>query len=90
MHAPDGTDYQNESRFEALEPNSKIVIQHDCPPNFRLTVELTAKGRGTHVTWTQVFDDAQTAQVVKERAGPANEQNLDRLTRVLEQVRSAV
>ncbi|KEF32860.1 hypothetical protein D777_00422 [Marinobacter nitratireducens] len=36
-----------------------------------------------------MFEDAQTAQVVKERAGPANEQNLDRLTRVLEQARNA-
>ena len=90
MHAPDGTDYQNESKFEALELNSKIVIQHDCPPNFRLTVELTGEGRGTHVTWNQVFEEAQTAQAVKERAGQANEQNLDRLTRVLEQANNAV
>jgi uncharacterized protein YndB with AHSA1/START domain len=90
MHAPDGTDHPNESKFEALEPNLKIVIHHDCPPNFRLTVELTTEGRGTHVTWNQVFDDAQTAQAVKERAGAANEQNLDRLTRVLEQERGTV
>lgn len=90
MHAPDGTEHQNESKFEVLEPYSKIVIHHDCPPNFRLTVELTAEADGTHVTWNQVFEDAQTAQLVKERAGPANEQNLDRLTRVLEQARNAV
>lgn len=90
MHAPDGTNYQNESTFEALEPNSKIVIHHDCPPRFRLTIELTAEGHGTRVTWNQVFEDAETAQVVKERAGPANEQNLDRLTRVLEQTRSGI
>ncbi|MDX1805386.1 MAG: SRPBCC domain-containing protein, partial [Alcanivorax sp.] len=85
MHAPDGTAFSNESRFEVLEPNSRIVIYHACPPHFRLTVALTAEGSGTLVTWTQVFDDAQTALAVKERAGPANEQNLDRLTRVLEQ-----
>ncbi|MBB3143070.1 SRPBCC domain-containing protein [Halomonas organivorans] len=90
MHAPDGSDYQNESKFEVLEPNSKIVILHDCSPNFRLTVELTAEARGTHVTWTQVFEDSKTAQMVKERAGPANEQNLDRLKRVLEQEDSAI
>ena len=90
MHAPDGADHQNESKFETLEPYSKIVIHHDCPPNFRLTVELTAEGHGTHVTWNQEFEDAQTAQAVKERAGPANEQNLDRLTRVLEQARRDV
>ncbi len=90
MHSPDGADYQNESKFEELEPNVKIVIHHDCPPNFRLTVELEPKGYETHVTWNQVFEDAQTAQAVQERAGPANEQNLDRLTLVLSQARSAV
>ncbi|WP_165856642.1 SRPBCC domain-containing protein [Marinobacter sp. JSM 1782161] len=90
MHAPDGTEHQNESKFEVLEPNSKIVIHHDCPPNFWLTVELTVEADGTQITWNQMFEDARTAQVVKERAGPANEQNLDRLTRVLEQERNAV
>lgn len=90
MHAPDGTDYPNESRFEVLEPHAKIVILHDCSPHFRLTVGLAPEGDGTRVTWDQVFEDAQTAQAVKERAGPANEQNLDRLTRVLEQARNGV
>lgn len=88
MHAPDGADYLNESKFEALELNSKIVIHHDCPPNFRLTVEITPESCGAYITWTQVFEDAQTAQSIKERAGPANEQNLDRLTRVLEKEKS--
>lgn len=87
MHAPDGTDYANTSTFESLEPNARIVIHHDCPPQFRLTIGLKAQGRGTHVTWTQVFENAQTARAVRERAGPANEQNLDRLTRVLEHAR---
>lgn len=85
MHAPDGTNYPNKSKFETIVPNSKVVVHHDCPPNFHLTIEFTASGNGTLVTWSQVFDDAETAQAVKERAGPANEQNLDRLTRVLEQ-----
>lgn len=90
MHGPDGNDYLNESTFEDLVPHSKIVIHHDCPPNFRLAIELTAEGHGTRVTWNQVFEDVQTAQAVKARAGSANEQNLDRLARVLEQAGSAV
>ena len=36
MHGPDGSDYLNESVFEELVPDSKIVIHHDCPPNFKL------------------------------------------------------
>jgi len=83
MHGPDGSNYPNESFFEELVPDTKIVIHHDCPPNFKLTVQLTPVSEGTHLTWEQVFEDAETAKAVKQRAGPANEQNIDRLTRVL-------
>lgn len=83
MHGPDGKNYLNESVFEELVPDAKIVIHHDCPPNFELTVELTPVGEGTHLTWEQVFEDAETAQAIKQRVGSANEENIDRLTQVL-------
>lgn len=89
MHGPDGEDYINESFFEELVPYSKIVIHHDCQPNFRLTVSLTPEGEGTRLTWEQVFDDAETAKAVKKRAGSANEQNIDRLTTVLSEAFNA-
>ena len=89
MHGPDGNNYLNESIFTALVPDAKIVIQHACPPHFTLTVDLTPVSGGTHLTWEQVFDDAQTAQAVKIRVGSANEQNIDRLAHVLSQVASA-
>ncbi len=83
MHGPDGKSYLNESFFEELVPDTKVVIHHDCPPHFRLTITLTSVSDGTQLTWEQVFDDAETAQAVKQRVGSANEQNIDRLTRVL-------
>ena len=89
MHGPDGKDYPNQSLFEELVPDARIVIHHDCPPNFRLTVELTPVSEGTYLTWVQVFEDAETAQAVKLRAGPANEQNIDRLTHVLSEAANA-
>lgn len=89
MHSSDGEDYLNESFFEELVPDSKIVIHHDCPPNFKLTVGLTPDGEGTLLTWEQVFEDAETAHAVKQRAGAANEQNIDRLTTVLSEAANA-
>lgn len=89
MHGPDGKNYLNESLFEELVPDSKIVIYHDCPPNFRLTVEFIAEGEGTNLTWVQVFENAETARSVKKRAGSANEQNIDRLTEVLSNAANA-
>jgi uncharacterized protein YndB with AHSA1/START domain len=83
MHGPDGNSYPNESFFKELVTDSKIVIHHDCPPHFTLTVRLTPVSEGTHLTWEQVFEDAETAKAVKQRVGSANEQNIDRLTHVL-------
>lgn len=89
MYGPDGKSYPNESFFEELVPDEKIVIHHDCPPNFKLTIELTPGREGTHLSWSQVFEDAETAQAVKLRAGLANEQNIDRLTHVLSEAANA-
>ena len=83
MHGPDGKSYPNESVFAALEPDSMIVIEHVCAPLFTLTVKLNPVPNGTDFSWEQAFVDEATAQAVKHIVEPANEQNLDRLTRVL-------
>jgi uncharacterized protein YndB with AHSA1/START domain len=83
MVGPDGARYPNQSLFTELEPASRVVIRHDCEPFFTLIVQLTQVPDGTHVHWEQVFDDVQIARAVRARVGPANEQNLDRLTRAL-------
>jgi len=89
MHGPDGKDFPNESVFSQLEPDSKVVIEHICAPYFTLTVTLSPVDCGTLVTWEQVFADAKTAQTVKRIVGPANEQNLDRMTQVLANANAA-
>lgn len=83
MRGPDGKEYPNDSIFVELVPDAKVVIEHPLHPHFTLTIELTSAGDGTLLSWEQVFEDAQTAQAVQHRAGPANEQNIDRLMRVL-------
>mgnify|MGYP000700494858 CR=1 FL=1 len=54
-----------------------LVLRHDGPPYFTLSVDLQAEPGGTRVTWEQVFDDAATARAVRTIVEPANEQNLD-------------
>ena len=86
MIGPDGKDYRNENLFVELVPSRRIVIRHDCAPYFTLTVSLDPAGDGaahTRLDWEQVFDDAATAQAVRHIVEPANEQNIDRLERVL-------
>ncbi len=83
MHGPDGAHYAIRNRFDAIDPGNKIVIRHDCAPHFTLTARLTEVPGGTRVVWEQVFDELDTARAVAHVVVPANEQNLDRLTRVL-------
>ena len=79
MHGPTGGNYANESVFEELVPGERVAIRHVCSPLYRLTVALTAEGGGTRVTWRQTFDSARQFESVRRFAGPANEENLDRL-----------
>ena len=86
MVGPDGARYPNQCVFAELDPASRVVIRHDCEPFFTLSVQLTAINDGTHLQWVQVFDDAQIAQAVRAIVEPANEKNLDRLSRVLSNI----
>ena len=84
MVGPDGARYPNQNVFTELDPASRVVVRHDCEPFFTLRVHFTQVAGGTQVQWVQVFDDVQMARAVKAIVEPANEQNLDRLTRSLE------
>ena len=79
MIGPDGHPYPNESRFAAIEPPQRIVIEHLSAPEFSLTVTLTPSAGGTRVQWQQQFADAALAAMLRERVEPANAQNLERL-----------
>ena len=79
MHGPDGKNYPNESVFEEIEPNGKVVVRHVSEPKFQLTITLEPSTVGTLVGWSQAFENAELAEKIKHIVVPANEQNLDRL-----------
>ena len=85
MVGPDGARYENENIFVKLLPGVQVVIEHVCEPHFTLTVDLAAQddGKATLLTWTQALDDATLATAIRHIVVPANEQNLDRLSAVL-------
>lgn len=83
MHGPDGTDYANECVFREIVPNAKITIQHVVPPFFLLSITLSPRENGTHLTWTQTFENADVANRLRAVCEPSNEQNLDRLEALL-------
>lgn len=83
MIGPDGTIYPNESVFSTIAPDKQVVIDHVCPPYFQLTITLEPSKIGTLLRWDQSFADDSVAQAVRHIVEPANEQNLDRLSKEL-------
>lgn len=83
MIGPDGTTYPNESVSAGLALDCQVVIQHLSQPHFQLTITLDPSAGGTLVRWEQAFADASVAQAIRHIVEPANEQNLDRLSREL-------
>lgn len=83
MVGPDGQRYPNANRFAALQPGQRWVVDHVCAPHFRLTVTLAADGTGTRLGWSQCFETAELCRALAPVCVGANEQNLDRLERVL-------
>ena len=83
MVRPDGARYPNQSAFTSVEPSRRLVIHHISPPVFLLTIELTSVEGGTRIDWIQTFDDPAVAAAIQHIAVPANEQNLDRLSAAL-------
>lgn len=80
MHGPNGAEFRNESVFAELEPPTKVVVQHESKPRYRLVITLTPSAGGTTVSWAQTFEDADVASRIEHIVVPANEQNLDRLS----------
>lgn len=79
MHGPDGKDYPNRSVFRAIEPDSRVVVEHDCEPHFTLEIRLTPQGPATLLEWIMDFRDPDFARNLHDFLQTANEQNLDRL-----------
>src|SRR5215217_1822180 len=74
MHAPNGSDFANESVFREIVRDSRIVLEHTVKPWFRLTVALTLEGQGTLLTWDQEFESPEMADRMRPLAATANEQ----------------
>ncbi len=66
MHGPNGTDYPSESVFREIQSDARIVLEHVVKPWFILTVTLTARGDGTHLTWVQEFESPDPLSVEQQ------------------------
>ncbi len=83
MHAPDGKDFLNESRFVEIAEPTRIMFDHVCAPRFQAILRFVPADGGCQIDWCMVFDDAQTCANVAKFAGDGLEQNLNRLVATL-------
>jgi uncharacterized protein YndB with AHSA1/START domain len=79
MHGPDGTDYPNRSIFLDIQEPARIVLEHESPHVFRMTITLAEEGGKTRIGWRMLFESQALRDQVASVCVPANEQNFDRL-----------
>jgi len=79
MHGPDGRDFPNESVFVEIDEPRRIVVDHRSNPRFVAEITLAPAAQGTRVAFYQTFESAEVCRGIAKLAGPANEENLDRL-----------
>jgi uncharacterized protein YndB with AHSA1/START domain len=83
MHGPDGVDYPNHSVFAEIVPKERIVLDHLSNPQFRVTATFEDLEGRTILTFRQRFKNIEEFESVKAICVEANEQNFDRLEKVL-------
>lgn len=84
MHGPDGADYANHSVFVEIVPVEKVVLDHLSGHQFRITVIFEDLEGRTKVIFRQHFKNGDEFEQAKPYCMEGNEQNLDRLGKVVE------
>lgn len=84
MHSPDGQDFYNVSKFEQVIAPELIVYKHLDPVHvFTGSFKFEHLPGKTRVVFKMTFESENEYNKVKDFVVPANEQNFDRLEKVL-------
>lgn len=88
MHGPDGTDYYNENLFTEIIIPERIVFAHLEPIHtFTATAIFEEAGENSRLTYSMVFDLLSEYEKLKDFIAAANEENFDRIEKVLSHVK---
>lgn len=83
MHGPDKGDHANECTFLKIEPPNLIAWDRISQPLFRVVATFTPIAQGTRVRFRMQFDTKEACDKLRGFAPEKNEENFDRLERVL-------
>ena len=84
MHGPDGKDYANTSVFRKVEAPALLEFDHLKEMHFYKAITTFADvAGGTRIEWRMRFNTVEELQPIRGFIAAANEENLDRLERIL-------
>ena len=81
MHGPDGTNYENHSKFLEVVHHKKIVYDHISHP-FRATIHFEPRGEKTFISWHMLFESREEfIKIVKTYGAEQGlKQNVEKLS----------
>ncbi len=84
MHGPEKGNYENSSIFKTIVPNKLVAWTRLSQPLFDMEVEFEFVSDSTaKISFKMIFKTAEECDKIKRFALPKNEENFDRLERVL-------
>lgn len=88
MHGPEKGHYENESVFTEVVPGKRICWSRRSQPLFDMELEWEeSAGGNTEFTFRMLFSDDAGAAKMRAFVVPKNEENFDRLERLLDRSR---
>lgn len=84
MHGPEKGNYENASIFKIIEPNKLVTWTRLTQPLFDMEVEFKPlNDSNTKISFKLIFKTVEECEKMKAFIVPKNEENFDRLERVL-------
>ena len=84
MHGPEKGHYENASIFTLVEPGKRVEWTRESQPFFDMEVGFDVVTEGqTIISFTMMFGTAEECEKMIKFVVPKNEENFDRLERVL-------
>lgn len=84
MTADNGTEFHNRWTFEDVVEGQTVRMTHHEPVHvFTLEMHFADEDRGARLSWRMLFDRTEENEQLEKFLHGANEQNFDRLERLL-------
>ena len=84
MHGPEKGNYENSSVFSIVKPNEFISWKRISQPLFDMEVGFTRiSDNQSQISFRMIFDSIESCNKIRSFVEPKNEENFDRLERLL-------